>query len=173
VRVFGRSSSMDRGGLVVALVVVSCAAAACGGGTKSGSSTASVRNSKEAVQYNHALKFAKCMRAHNVSNFPDPKYPGGFSGSALAAVNTLSPAFVSAANTCDKNLPNEGQPTAAEFQQAMTDGLKFAKCMRRHGVYFPDPGVQGSQMTIDLSNVNTNAPAYTRASKLCATPPGG
>ena len=104
-RVFGRSSSMDRGGLVVALVVVSCAAAACGGGTKSGSSTASVGNSKEAVQYNHALKFAKCMR--------------------------------------------------------------------RHGVYFPDPGVQGSQMTIDLSNVNTNAPAYTRASKLCATPPGG
>ncbi len=163
---------MDRRLLAISLLAVSCAVAGCGGG-KSHASTASVGNTKQAAEYNHALAFAKCMRAHNVSNFPDPKYPGGFSGSALAAVNSLAPAFVSAAGTCDKKLPNEGQPTAAEFEQAMVNGVKFAKCMRSHHVSFPDPGIQNGQMTLNLSNVNTNAPAYTRVSKICATPPGG
>jgi hypothetical protein len=172
VRVSRGSGAVDRRLLAIALVAVSCAVAGCGGGAKSNSSTASVGNSKQAAQYSHALAFAKCMRAHNVSNFPDPKDPGGFSGSALAAVNSLAPAFVSAAGTCDKKLPNEGQPTAAEFEQAMVNGVKFAKCMRRHHVNFPDPGIQDGQMTLDLSNVNTNAPAYTRVSKICATPPG-
>jgi hypothetical protein len=170
-KVLGHSVSVGRRlPLPTALVLVSCAVAACGGGAKS--ATSSVGNSKGAAQYNNALKFAKCMRAHTVSDFPDPQYPGGFSGSALAAVNTLSPAFESAANACDKILPNEGQPTAAEFAQAMSNGVKFAKCMRRHGVYFPDPGVMGSHMTIDMSNVNTNAPAYKRYAVVCETAPG-
>jgi hypothetical protein len=172
-RVFGRFLSVERELLVVAFVCVSCAAAGCGGGSDSGSGTASVGDSKHAAQYNQALKFAKCMRAHGVTNFPDPKYPGEFSGSILAAVNTQTPAFVSAAAACDKTLPNEGQPTAAEFAQSMTDDVRFAKCMRRHNVYFPDPGITGTHMTIDLSNVNTSAPAYMRAAKICETPPGG
>ena len=62
---------------------------------------------------------------------------------------------------------------AAEFEQAMVDGVKFAKCMRSHHVSFPDPGLQDGHMTINLSNVNTDAPAYTRVSKACATPPRG
>jgi hypothetical protein len=172
-RVFRGSSSIGRRTWALALVAVVCAVAGCGGGSNAGSSSASIGNSKKAVEYTHAIKFAKCMRAHSVSNFPDPQYPNGFSGSALAAVNTLSPAFTSAATVCDKVLPNEGQPTAAEFEQAMTDGVAFAKCMRRHGVSFPDPGIQGSHMTIDLSNVNTNAPAYKHFAKVCATPTAG
>jgi hypothetical protein len=45
--------------------------------------------------------------------------------------------------------------------------------MRAHRVNFPDPGITGSQMTIDLANVDTNSPQYIRAGRICATSPGG
>ena len=80
---------------------------------------------------------------------------------------------MSATSTCERLLPNGGQQTASEVQLAATDGVKVAKCMRAHGVNFPDPSVQGSHIVINLSNVNTNSPAYTKAGQICATKPGG
>ena len=45
--------------------------------------------------------------------------------------------------------------------------------MHAHGVGFPDPGISGTQMTIDLGAVDTNSPRYVAASKICETRPGG
>ena len=47
------------------------------------------------------------------------------------------------------------------------DAVKFARCMRAHGVNFPDPGGQGSHLTLDLTNVNTNAPKFKEVGALC------
>ena len=45
--------------------------------------------------------------------------------------------------------------------------------MHAHGVEFPDPGISGSQMTIDLGEVDTNSPRYVAAGKACETRSGG
>jgi hypothetical protein len=113
--------------------------------------------------FTNALKFARCMRANGEPGFPDPGNPGGFSTGALASLNTSAPAFVSSTKICDRLLPNDGQPTEAEFQQATADGLRFARCMRAHGVDFPDPGIAGRHLTINLTNVDTSSPQYLRA----------
>lgn len=69
-------------------------------------------------------------------------------------------------------LPNNGQPTPAELQQTIAEGLRFARCMRAHHVSFPDPGVSGVQITLDLGVVDTNSPQYTVAAQICRTRPG-
>jgi hypothetical protein len=125
------------------------------------------------TDFTNALKFARCMRANGEPGLPDPRNPGGFSTGALASLNTSAPAFVSSTKIWARLLPNDGQPTEAEFQQATADGLRFARCMRAHGVDFPDPGIAGSHLTINLTNVDTSSPQYLRAGRICATSPGG
>jgi hypothetical protein len=89
------------------------------------------------------LKFAQCMRAHGVSNFPDPT-PGNGIDIAGAGLNPRSPSFQSAQQACRKLLPTKGPPphmTASELRRAFA----FARCMRARGVpSFPDP-TQGTR----------------------------
>jgi hypothetical protein len=112
------------------------------------------------------------MRAHGEPGFPDPKNPGGFSTAALERLNTASHQFRAADATCQRLLPNDGQPTPAELQQTISQGLRFAHCMRAHGVEFPDPGVSGEEITLDLGAVDTNSPQYATAAQKCRTKPG-
>ena len=168
--------------LCVLLAFVCGVGAACAGGSPAGVASLSATTpthagspaggSSASSPYTNALNFAHCMRRHGESAFPDPHNPGGFSTRALAALDTASRQFIAADGTCQRLLPNDGQPTPAEFQQTITDGLRFARCMRAHGVEFPDPGISGDQMTIDLANVDTNSPRYTAAGRVCETKPG-
>ena len=162
----GRTSGTS---LAVALFFVSCVVVGCGSGKSPSARVGSGAGSGASAQYVDAVKFARCMRAHDVPQFPDPRNPGGFSSAAIDALNTTSPAFRSATNTCDRLLPNEGQPTQAEFEQAVVDGVKVARCMRAHGVNFPGPGIQGSHLTLDLGNVDTSSPRFTEVGDLCQT----
>lgn len=155
--------------------------AACGGGSPSGVASLSATTSTHttslaagfaATPYTAALSFAGCMRRHGEPGFPDPKNPGGFSTRALNAVDTASHQFIAADDTCQRLLSNDGQPTPAEFQQSITNGLRFARCMRGHGVQFPDPGVSGTEMTLNLTNVDTSSPRYLAAARVCETKPG-
>jgi hypothetical protein len=157
-------------------------AAACGGGSSAGvasissttatSASASTAAPNASAPYTNALNYARCMRAQGEPNFPDPNNPGGFSTAALERLDTASHQFTAADTKCQRLLPNDGQPTPAELQQTITEGLRFAHCMRAHGVQFPDPGISGSQLTIDLGAVDTNSPQYTSASQICRTKPG-
>lgn len=125
-------------------VLGSVALAGCGStGAPSGTVTnASASGGKSSDQ---ALQFAQCMRAHGVSNFPDP------SGNEIRITPAIaqSPVFRTAQNACRQYLPNGGQPpvTAPGSRAA---ALAFAKCMRSHGLPdFPDP----------LTSVPTSPPA--------------
>jgi hypothetical protein len=111
------------------------------------------------------------MRQHGEPKFPDPHYPYGFSSSALAALDTGSPRFVAANSTCEHLVPNDGQPTPVELQSTIKQGLSFARCMRRHGVNFPDPGISGVHLVLNLTNVDTNSPAFAKAGHICQSPP--
>jgi hypothetical protein len=153
---------------IILLLSVSVVVAACGSKTpRTATGTAS-----ESANFTNALNFARCMRQHGVPRFPDPKNPGGFSTQALAALGMSSPQFVSAARTCQRVLPNDGQQTPAELEQAVKNGLRFARCMRAHGVPFPDPGLSGTQITLNLADVNTSSPRYTTAGHICEVQPG-
>jgi hypothetical protein len=51
------------------------------------------------------LAFARCMRAHGVSNFPDPTAKG----LSLSGVDPNTPRFQAAQRACRLLLPNRGQ----------------------------------------------------------------
>jgi len=152
----------------VLLLCVTVVAAACG----SAAPTTTTDATSASANFTNALNFARCMRQHGVPRFPDPRNPGGFSTQALALLGMSSPQFVSAQRTCQRALPNDGQATPAELAQTVENGLRFARCMRAHGVRFPDPGISGMQITINLTNVDTNSPQYNAAGHICETAPG-
>jgi hypothetical protein len=125
----------------------------------------------------HALaqqvKYAQCMRTHGVPGFHDPKITHSAQGSGISqgvsASVGQSSAFGSANRACQKLLPQgqqgNGSPpivTAAQHAQLVT----FAACMRRRGTpQMPDPTPSG---VFNLpAQINSNAPAFTSAIKVC------
>jgi hypothetical protein len=182
---FGRAAS-----LVFVLVGVGLVAAACGGGSASpgvanlGSTTTSTQapSSKAAgnganttARYRAALAYVSCMRSHGVVNFPDPTsngtlnvnfQTGGKDGSPVSSgINRNSSQYTSADKACRNLLPG-GVPTPAQNQQALVKGLKFAQCMRSHGVPdFPDPTTGG---VVHLGGgVDPSSPQFQSATKVC------
>ena len=128
-----------------------------------------------------ALRFARCMRAHGVPNFPDPEAGGG--GFQLGSgIDPRSPAFQSAHRACAQRMPgSRGGPQATESQ--FRAALRFSQCMRGHGFPgFPDPTrsdsgrppilVIGPGMFYRVSpGFNPNTPAVDRAVAACGRAP--
>jgi hypothetical protein len=85
------------------------------------------------------------MREHGVTNFPDPNSKGAIQIESHPGheIDIASPTFKSADEACKPLLPN---PVTADQQTALrAAGLKYAKCMRGHGVKdFPDPASAGN-----------------------------
>jgi hypothetical protein len=153
--------------------------AACGSSSKP---TTNAANGK----YAGALAFSKCMRAHGVSNFPDPSTSGGgvqLSVTPSSGVNPKAPAFQAAQQSCQHLLPNGGQPSAQASAQAKARLLRISECMRAHGITdFPDPrtgsppsniagysavmGVPGAFLAIPNS-INPQSPAFRQAAAAC------
>jgi hypothetical protein len=84
------------------------------------------------------IKYADCLRAHGVPNFPDPGSGGGLQ--VPTEINPASPAFQTAQRACRSLMPGgSGGPGPATAQQKEAL-LRLALCMRGHGVSaFPDP----------------------------------
>ena len=55
------------------------------------------------------LRFARCMRAHGVPNFPDPTFSGGSESIPLAAGTSSSPQFQRAQQACQSQAPAGGK----------------------------------------------------------------
>jgi hypothetical protein len=63
-----------------------------------------------------------------------------------------------------------GSATKPAAQVDINAGVKFAQCMRAHGVSgFPDPGTGGGPQETPVSS----APAFVSAQKACGGGPGG
>jgi hypothetical protein len=167
-------------GLCSVAAVAGCTVliAACGAGAGSGTGTGTT-NSQAA--YSAALRLATCMRAHGVTNFPDPTatsggegFPGGVirSNTGTLVVNGITfsgPVAEAAEKACARFLMPTGpppQPTAQQ-RQAM---LASARCMRTHGVpSFPDPRFSraGPRATGPPAAVDPNSPAFKHAAAAC------
>jgi hypothetical protein len=114
-------------------------------------------------------KFSSCMRKHGVPSFPDPNSQGVITIHSGMGIDPGSPAFESARSSCDKLLPNGGQPTPAQLAQRQQEMLAFSTCMRAHGLRdFPDPSNGGLRVQSSPgSDLNPNNPTFQRAQQAC------
>lgn len=164
--------------------MIGCAVlvAACGSANQPGS---------EQAKFDAGLKFSQCMRAHGLSNFPDPTSGGGGGGFQIqlgSGLNPASPAFQAAQKACGKILPGPagglGHATAKQKQQM----LAMSQCMRAHGLAnFPDPttspprpgggglgiafGRPGAFLAIPQSLINS--PSFNQDAAACGLPGAG
>jgi hypothetical protein len=149
-----RGSRLRRDGHIVAvLACLATFAAAC-----SGSASPSPASSAHAA----SLAFAQCMRDHGYPRFPDPDSAGNFN---MTGIDLNTPRGRSAGTACSSQVapanPNPGQQNA----QALSQALKFSRCMRAHGVTnFPDPNPDGQN---SFSNSKGQAPLAQRAFTAC------
>jgi hypothetical protein len=172
--------------LVGLLVTIGLLAAACGPGSKdpgaaSASSTtttttvapsgSSGSGSSGGTSQSLQLQFAQCMRAHGVTDFPDPTANGGqLQNIANSGVNTQLPTYQAALQACKKYTP-AGNLTPAQSAAENAKGLLFSQCMRSNGVpNFPDPitGPTGGQ-AINLTGlgIDPNSPIFQAANAAC------
>jgi hypothetical protein len=158
---------------MTAMAGVAVLAAACGSGSSSSSAAGG------STTYQKALAYSQCMRSHGVLDFPDPDSQGHFNvpGSGQPGVSSAAAkqAALSAQNACRHLLPNGGQVTPAQRQQVLNQMLRYAQCMRAHGLpKFPDPANSGGQAGFSLSalsaaGIDTNSPQYRSARQTCGS----
>lgn len=166
----GRGRRLRVVGLVgAALMAIGLLATACSSGSSPGvASTGSASAKPSSGQSPSALAFATCMRAHGITNFPDPNGSGQLviksqSGSGTGGVNPGSPQFQSASQACQHLMPGAGN--SGSQAQLQTNALNFSKCMRAHGITnFPDPNAQGG---FKVSGIDLNSPQVQSAQKAC------
>jgi hypothetical protein len=171
-----RSPRME---LLVVVVGVALLTAACGGSAPIVQATTATTQPEQppgsssppgsSAQSGNStgLEFSQCMRSHGITSFPDPNSNGGVSISQGSGVNVHSPAFQNAQSACAKFAGNTGTP--AQQARDETDLLRYATCMRSHGItHFPDPvrtidGAYG----FDFVNMDFSSPAYQAAHQAC------
>jgi hypothetical protein len=131
---------------LVALATVALIGAGCSNGsdengntgTGSGSGSASstgTGGTKKATDQDKAVKFAQCIRAHDVPDFPDPNAKGEF----VYGVSVSPAVWTKAVEAC-RDLQPPGTLSAKRSPKQQTASLKFAQCIRENGVKdFPDP----------------------------------
>ena len=124
---------------MVALWCAGCSGAPAASGASNGGSSAN-------AAHEQAVKFAACMRANGVSQFPDPDASGALTIDAVvngSSLDTNSASFKKAISAC-KDLEPTGFTGVKRSPEKQKAALKFAQCIRDNGVKdFPDPDPNG------------------------------
>lgn len=143
-----RSNSAVRGACVT-VALAGLLAAGCSSGGGGGKGVASLGAGSASASHRAGsgkadpLKYSQCMRAHGVPKFPDPG-PNGelrIAAGPDTGIDPNSATFKAAQQACKALEPT---PPAADRKKMYDALLKFAQCMRKHGVAkFPDPNPDG------------------------------
>ena len=152
---------------VVAVAAVLLLAAGCGGGSRRSATAVTTTQTG-------AVAFARCMRSHGLSNWPDPNSSGVFDKSKLRQLGyPVSRVRVIEDSDCNHLLPNGGsgpQETAEQTRTRIADALSFARCMRARGFpNFPDPTNQGllAPQMVTAAGIDLHQPKLLRAGLAC------
>jgi hypothetical protein len=162
--------------LAVAATGIVLLAAAC-----SGSSAATTNSFAPGATYTQALAFAKCMRSNGVPSWPNPDHQGNFNNTQIEALQNNNSQADNAVHQCRSVLPNAGTGLTVEQiqqiqQQNLTNAVKAAHCMRKHGITnFPDPagttqasGVNWQPvMSAIQAGLSLDTPSYEAAFMAC------
>jgi hypothetical protein len=125
------------------------------GSTQTASSTSTTGSgaSKKLTARDKAVKFAECIRAHGVSDFPDPNEENQFEYGV-----SVSPVVWKRATTACKELQPPGTLSGKRTPKQQSASLRFAQCVRDHGVKdFPDP-VNGEPLIDTYKIPSANRP---------------
>ncbi len=188
--------------LGLGVLALALATAGCGGSSGAGAEVASAGGGRGAEAEDASttpadaeqagLDFARCMREHGV-DMPDPKAGGdGFIMVGPSAggdrpepggAARLPEAFAEADEACrhhlDDLIQEGGPPMDAEAQDR---ALKFARCMREHGVDMPDPDFSsGGGVRIEIGKgeaggIDPSSETFRDAQEACGSlfgPDGG
>jgi hypothetical protein len=156
------SLKMKFASLVVALAIAAAVNAGCGGGDNTPNATAS--------DSANAVKFSQCMREHGISDFPDPDSQGRMQINVTPGsdLDPNKPQFKAAQKACAKYQERAGGHFDKAQQQRMQQAaLNYARCMRAHGVNFPDPQFSGGKVTMGGPGLNPNDPNFRSANQTC------
>jgi hypothetical protein len=159
----------QRAGVLALLAAVAVLATACGSSTPSPGSSAS----GESANLRQELAYSQCMRTHGVPDFPDPNASGAIRvrtapNGAGGAVNTSQER--TANDACQHLLPSGGVTSPGQVQQEQSAALKFAQCMRTHGLPdFPDPTVTSQATTWNLrrAGISVQSPQFLAGAHTC------
>jgi hypothetical protein len=124
--------------------------AGCGASAPSGTGTG---DNKGATGQAKAVRFAECIRAHGVPHFPDPDAKGEF----VFGIDVSPAVWQQAVDAC-KRLQPPGALSAERSPGQQQASLRFARCIRDHGVEdFPDPA--DGEPLVDTTRIpSTDAP---------------
>jgi hypothetical protein len=119
-----------------------------------------------------AVAYAQCMRSHGVPEYPGPDSSGQLQKIGSGQQVGVSDAqFSTASNACQSLWPYQAL-TPGQQQQELTDDLKFAQCMRSHGVpTLPDPVATNGQVEFVISvsrdGFNPRSPQILAKARAC------
>jgi hypothetical protein len=144
---------------VATVALIGVISAGCGSnaasetGTASSTPTASSGADKKLTARDKAVKFAECIRAHGVGDFPDPNEKNQFEYGV-----SVTPAVWTRATTACKDLQPPGTLSAKRTSKQQSAALRFAQCIRENGVKdFPDP-VNGEPLVNTYKIPSSNRP---------------
>ncbi len=137
---------------LVALAMVALISAGCGGSEPSGTS-ADTGADKTVTARDKAVKFAECIRAHGVRDFPDPNAKNDFEYGV-----SVTPTVWKRATTACKDLQPPRTLSSKRTPKQQSASLRFARCIRDNGVKdFPDP-VNGEPLVNTYKIPSSNKP---------------
>jgi hypothetical protein len=138
---------------LAALALIALISAGCGSNAASETRSAGTGGSKKLTARDKAVKFAECIRAHGVSDFPDPNAKNEFEYGV-----SVTPAVWKQATTACKDLQPPGTLSSKRTPKEQSASLRFAQCIRENGVKdFPDP-VNGEPLVNTYKVPSSNRP---------------
>jgi hypothetical protein len=148
---------------VISLISVGCGSNASSETATAGSSATTSRAGssgttgsgadRKLTARDKAVKFAECIRAHGVSDFPDPNEKNEFEYGV-----SVTPAVWNKATTACKELQPPGTLSSKRTPKQQSASLRFAQCIRDNGVKdFPDP-VNGEPLVNTYKIPSSNKP---------------
>jgi hypothetical protein len=163
--------------LLIGALVGAAVLAGCGP-----SGTASATASPSLSPNDAARKFAQCMRQHGI-NLPDPQSSSSGGNGAFVISNGNGdgnltagpddPKFQKAQDACKSFMPSGGQLSPEEQAKMQQNALKFAQCMRQHGINVPDPDFSSAGHAVlhtpggSDTMIRPDDPKFIAAQKAC------
>ncbi len=124
--------------VITVMAAAALLAAACSGSPSSTGSGGSPNAGGSATS--QLVAYTQCMRSHGVPDYPGPDSSGQMPKITSGQQVGVSDSRLTAAQGACQDLWPYQAPTQAQQRQQLTDDVKFAQCMRSHGVpNFPDP----------------------------------
>ena len=149
------SRALRRLAALALVALIGVIGAGCGSNEPSETGTASTSSSadKKLSARDKAVKFAECVRAHGVSDFPDPNDNNQFE----YGVSVTPAVWTKAVDAC-KELQPPGTLSGKRTTKQQSAALRFAQCVRANGVKdFPDP-VNGEPLINTYEIPSSNRP---------------